>query len=208
MAFDPLHQILARVQQSKRWQRRGAVQAIIQQWATLVGPMVAQHTQPLRIERRVLQVGASSAVWAQNLRFERQRILQKLHTLGLADVHDIQFSTAWWPKQQAIAHRFETSAQVEAWANHPSRLQGERTTNLQQRETPDASPEAVSTKPMEPTEPDNLALNAVNAFVEWSVQRQQDTLDAPHCPQCGCRTPQAELQRWHCCAFCFSQSRP
>lgn len=184
MTFKSLDDILINVQRNKRWQRRGPFNQVVQVWPQVVGEMVAQHTRPVRLERHVLQVATSSAVWAQNLRFERYLILQKLQTMGVEALRDIQFSTAQWSATLSSSSDVETAWQQKVWVNHPSRLTC--------RPSPSATPLAGE--------------DAVSAFEHWSARRRQQASALPKCPNCQCSTPVGELERWPYCAFCMAQS--
>lgn len=99
MAFAPVNTILDRIQAQEKWAKQRLWRKIYLHWRDAVGDLVAPHTHPTGIYRQILQVAVSSGVWAQNLSFERRRILHKLHHLiGDNSIIDIHFSTARWEK--------------------------------------------------------------------------------------------------------------
>ena len=76
MSFQSLPQLLNSISSQESWRGRRQFQALIASWPELVGAAVAAQTQPISIQRRVLQVAAANSAWAQNLAFERQHILE------------------------------------------------------------------------------------------------------------------------------------
>ncbi|HEY9847521.1 MAG TPA: DUF721 domain-containing protein, partial [Candidatus Caenarcaniphilales bacterium] len=97
MSFEPLNRVLGSLQRQAGWQAQQEFQHLLHCWPEVVGPVVHVQTRPVGITRqRVLRVATSSAVWAQNLAFERHRILEKLNTGLLQPLVDIRFSTSQW----------------------------------------------------------------------------------------------------------------
>lgn len=148
-------------------------------WAEVVGSAVAAHTQPLSIQRDVLRVATSSAAWAQNLTFERQRLLLKLNEKLPDPLVDIHFSTAGWKRPQDKANQQKTLSTAE----HPSYI-GDET-----RKERDRAP----TK------------NANAAFENWKSLMQRRSHNLPICPQCQSPTPPGEIQRWGVCSICATK---
>lgn len=106
MSLQPLNQVLTSLQTKPMWQEQQQFQHLLKRWPQIVGPVVGAQTRPLTItQRAVLKVATSSAVWAQNLAFERHLILEKLNTCLAKPLVDIQFSSSQWqskPKTQKI----------------------------------------------------------------------------------------------------------
>ncbi|MGI2903258.1 DUF721 domain-containing protein [Tolypothrix sp. VBCCA 56010] len=148
-------------------------------WAEVVGSAIAAHTQPLSIQRDVLRVATSSAAWAQNLTFERQRLLVKLNEKLPDPLVDIHFSTAGWKRPQDKANQQKTLSPCE----HPSYL-GDET-----RKERDRAP----TK------------NTNAAFENWAKKMQRRSHNLPICPQCQSPTPPGEIQRWGVCSICATK---
>ncbi len=125
-ALQDLSGILNHFGQDDTWEEQRLFQQLLTQWVTIVGDSVAAHTRPTGIHRRVLQVAASSPVWAQNLSYERRRILQKIQALGQLrslQLKDIRFSTAEWHNTPTNPNkRLDTFQQQMLWQQHPSRL--------------------------------------------------------------------------------------
>lgn len=61
-------------------------------WKEIVGPANARHSWPVRLSDGVLQVGCSSAGWAQTLTMLKAQIMEKIAArLGECALKDIQF---------------------------------------------------------------------------------------------------------------------
>lgn len=192
MDIQPLNGILNGIGSGDEWDNQRLLQRLITQWHGIVGSTVSKHSRPLEIHNGVLQVATSTAVWAQNLSFERRRILKKLNSrpdFKLLGLKEIRFSTAQWhsrPGSQGarpIDKRLHSYHQQLQWQQHPSRM-------------PPPEDESL---------PANPAQSAPQAFARWSHRRQQQVRQVPLCPQCQTPAPQGELQRWGLCAFCMTQ---
>ena len=192
MDIQPLNGILNGIGSGDEWDNQRLLQRLITQWNGIVGPTVAKHSRPLEIHNGVLQVATSTAVWAQNLSFERRRILKKLNArpdFKLLGLKEIRFSTAQWHSRpgsngaRPIDKRLNSYQQQLQWQQHPSRMPPPEDANL----------------------PANPAQSASQAFEQWSHRRQQQVRQVPLCPQCQTPAPQGELQRWGLCAFCMTQ---
>ncbi len=193
MDIQPLNGILNGIGSGGEWDQQRQLKRLIGQWEAIVGATVAQHSCPLELHNGILQVATSTAVWAQNLSFERRRILKKLNQrahfkiLGLTE---IRFSTAQWHNRPGSSGAFQIDKRLNSyqqqlqWQQHPSRL-----------------------PPLKNERPDpELAKSASQAFDRWSQRRQQQVNQVPPCPQCQTPTPEGELQRWGICAFCMTEA--
>jgi len=180
MTFQSLNQVVGALQAQRAWQEQHQFRHLLQCWPQVVGPVVEAQTRPVAITRqKVLKVATSSSVWAQNLVFERQRILEKLNTKLLQPLAEIHFSTAQW---QNPSLRYPGTGFEQLQRNHPSNLPAECSRRLQ--------PEASTAKDH------NVA------FVRWASLVQARSRSLPLCPTCQCPTPPGELQRWSVCALC------
>ena len=165
-----------------RYQNRQPLQQVLDRWDEVVGTIVAQQTRPISLQRGVLKVATSSAAWAQNLVFERQRLIQKVNSILAQPIADIRFSAADWQEPQA---QFPgEAAQQQLWQEHPSRL----------KESPKAA--AAPELPEDP----------LLAFQRWATTIQVRSRHLPICPQCQCPTPPGEIDRWGRCGFCAAQT--
>lgn len=192
MDIQPLNGILNGIGSGGEWDEQRQLQRLMSQWEAIVGATVAQHSCPLEVHNGILQVATSTAVWAQNLSFERRRILTKLNQRAhfkILGLREIRFSTAQWHNRPGsngaitLDKRLNSYQQQMQWQQHPSRL-----------------------PPPEDERPHSeLAESASQAFDRWSQRRQQQINQVPPCPQCQTPTPEGELQRWGVCAFCMTQ---
>ncbi len=193
MDFYALHRVLNDLEKQDRWRSRQLYQTLLTCWPEIVGSLVAKHTRPTSIRKRVLYVATSSAAWAQNLGFERPRLLQKLNPvlaefLSDGELLDIRFSTAQWHRAKSTsADPILAEDEQEFWRNHPSwiGLSSQLPTSQPEMRDPASDPQT--------------------AFQQWSVLIQQRSQSLPLCPICQCPTPTGELKRWGRCALCAAK---
>lgn len=198
MALQNLDRVLRQVSDMGRplWQKSPEFQRIMAQWSAIVGANLSLHTRPHRIDRKVLKVATSSTVWAQNLQFERHRLLAKIQDQLQITLKDIQFSTAYWRLSSTVSDSFASYQEQQIWQAHPSRV-----------------PPAHS--PHHPSHFQNLSppslLNSgcdrslKERFQHWAKACQTRDRTLPRCPRCHSPTPAGELERWQVCSFCVSQ---
>ncbi len=183
MSFKSLNQILGSIQEQSKWQEQ-PFQRLLKCWAETVGVAVAAHTRPVSIQRDVLWVATSSAVWAQELSFGRQRILEKLNAQLPNLLLDIRFSTAGWQGSRNSKPTVLKQAKADVWRDHPS---------------------WVVTAPQLPTKGQQNYKHPNEAFSHWATRMQARSRNLPVCSQCQCPTPEGELQRWEMCAICAAK---
>ena len=105
MPLEPLQQVLTTLKKTQ-WQHEQEFGKLLAAWTQLVGSVVAAQAQPIQITpQKVLLVATSSSVWAQNLAFERRRLLHKLNDHVKIPFTDIRFSTRQWPLQSCKTRR-------------------------------------------------------------------------------------------------------
>ncbi|MBD2165949.1 DUF721 domain-containing protein [Calothrix membranacea FACHB-236] len=179
MSFNSVNDILSGLEQQTQWQEQ-PFQRLLQCWAEVVGTVVAAHTRPLSIQRDVLRVATSSAAWAQNLTFTRQKLILKLNEKLPTPLADIRFSTAGWQSSPEPEKPQITVLPRE----HPSYVGGES-----------SSPDDTKSHTTNP--------NA--AFEHWAKVMQKRSHSLPLCPRCQCPTPPGELQRWQVCSLCAAK---
>ncbi|XHX76835.1 MAG: DUF721 domain-containing protein [Stenomitos frigidus ULC029] len=183
MSFKSINHVLDQLGDRYRWRDQQHSQRLLKAWVEAVGPVVAAQTRPLSMHNEVLRVATSSAAWAQNLVFERQRILAKLNLLLSASLIDIRFSSAEW--QTRSRSTFNEELQAQLWQQHPSRLtDATRTSGIPRVE--------------HLTDP-------LLAFQYWGQIMRSRTQNMPLCPQCQCPTPSGELERWALCSLCIAK---
>lgn len=183
MALNSIEQLVSAFQQRQQSHPRNDFQRVLVCWAEMVGPLVAAKTRPLQLQNNILWVAVPTAIWAQNLSFERHLMLQKLNPQLNHPLRDIRFSTARWSGDRPNATGLELDYQQQVWEQHPSRL-------------PDTPAPLAS----------GLLLSAEQQFRQYTLRRQQQTRQLPLCNTCHGPTPPGELERWGCCALCVRQT--
>ena len=183
MGFDSLHRVLGHLETRYQPPAHKQLQQIVRCWAEVVGEVVAAQAQPVAIQRHVLQVATSSSAWAQNLVFERQRILEKLNQRLSLALTDVRFSTLQWQQSRPADSNLEDPLQL--WQHHPSRLSSTLSDRLAA-----SLPEVTDPRA---------------AFDQWAYRVRSQSHHLPICPQCHCPTPPGELERWHLCALCAAK---
>jgi predicted nucleic acid-binding Zn ribbon protein len=88
----PLGTVLKQAMQASRIDVDLDAYRLWEQWKDVVGPAIAQNTQPEAIKGKLLLVNVSSAPWMQQLQFLKPELIEKLNeTLGKELVEDIRF---------------------------------------------------------------------------------------------------------------------
>jgi predicted nucleic acid-binding Zn ribbon protein len=178
MALEGLNSVLSQLKKTQ-WKDQQSFEKFVKQWPEIVGVAVAAQTRPLKLNGAgVLYVSVSSGVWAQNLAFERVRLIKKVNAAWHGSVADIYFSTRDWhrtPSPRLI--------QVLELKLKPS-LTGGKSKGKGER---------------------SLPTDARDAFSRWSLAVQKQTKGNTLCPLCQCPTPLEELKRWQHCALCLSR---
>ncbi|PSB00424.1 DUF721 domain-containing protein [Merismopedia glauca] len=176
MSFKSLDRLIQKWENQPELQQLHQFRLIIANWLDVVGAPVAKNSRPHSLNRDVLFVATSSSTWAQNLTFQRHRILTKLNPLLSAPLVEIRFSTAQWQNT------------IVSGKNKPVSLSSLKVT----------SDVSFSNLP-EVKDP-------VTAFQQWAEVIQQRSQHLPLCPQCQCPTPTPEMERWGICALCSAKS--
>lgn len=176
VVLQPLQTALQGFQADPAWEKRHLLLQIRRAWPEVVGSVVATHTDPVRIQREVLQVATSTAAWAQNLAFQRQLILVKLNPNLARPLEDIRFLPGEWHRQRS---------QIGSLASEELKTDG-------------AIPD-----PDRPKLPP--AQTPQEAFQRWARRVKESQLTMYPCPACSCPAPREELDRWFVCGFCRHQ---
>ncbi len=179
MDFESLNQILGALKIMERSPQQKQFQKLIESWEQVLGVM-ATHTQPLYIQRRVLYVATSSAALSQELSFKNPQILQKLNPLLPTPLDKIRFSTAQWHTNQLQSQSTQTKS--NEWLDHPSMIPKSQ------------KPPIVSST--------DKNQNPQTTFQNWAKAVKIRSQALPLCPQCQCPTPPGEIKRWSVCAIC------
>lgn len=189
MSFQSLNTVLKGVGEPSQFlgKRSSQFQQILQHWPSLVGTDLALHTRPHRLDRQVLKVATSSAVWAQNLQFERHRLRLKILEIMDLELKDIQFSTAYWQMPPPTDHQLASSQEQREWQNHPSRIS------------------EFGGQPLGNPTGHGAKQTVAAQFSTWAAACQRRNRSLPRCPRCQSPTPPGELSRWQMCSFCMGQ---
>jgi predicted nucleic acid-binding Zn ribbon protein len=66
------------------------MEIIFTRWAELVGPELATHTKPVRVQGNVLVIGADHPAWVTRSRMEAEQIIAAARGLGDTTVERIE----------------------------------------------------------------------------------------------------------------------
>lgn len=196
MALHSLQHLMRGLKHQQTFKSHQRFERLLSLWPSIVGEVVASKTEPLALQQDVLKVGVCNAVWAQNLAYERQRILDKLNERSpdLA-LTDIRFSTTQWHSKKRQGSSLvngdanESEEMLEVWRSHPSRID-EYCSIEKNSHTAYSSP--LSGVPGSPED----------AFQQWAERIRRRSQCLQLCPQCRCPTPKGELERWRMCGLC------
>ena len=75
---QPFGAILDRLVKARGWQRPAAEATVFGAWEKVVGPDVAQHSRPVKLEGGELTVEAESTAWATQMRLLAGSLLQRI----------------------------------------------------------------------------------------------------------------------------------
>ncbi|WP_245648386.1 DUF721 domain-containing protein, partial [Micromonospora rosaria] len=75
---QPLGAVLARLVKARGWAQPAAEATVFGAWERVVGPDVAQHSRPVKLENGELTVEARSTAWATQLRLLAGSLLQQI----------------------------------------------------------------------------------------------------------------------------------
>jgi predicted nucleic acid-binding Zn ribbon protein len=63
-------------------------------WAEVIDERLSRHTEAVKIKERVLYVGTSNSVWANELTYLKKELIEKFNRLaGEGAIRDIKFKT-------------------------------------------------------------------------------------------------------------------
>jgi predicted nucleic acid-binding Zn ribbon protein len=105
MGLAPVGVILDQLERSPAWDQCRQWRELVRLWGEVVGATVQRQTEPIHIRRNVLYVATRSPVWAQNLAFERHRLLQRLNSHLSQPLQDIRFRPTLKPEGHPPAGR-------------------------------------------------------------------------------------------------------
>ncbi|MEU4422928.1 DciA family protein [Actinoplanes sp. NPDC024001] len=70
--------VLDRLMKARGWEKPKAEATVFGSWEKVVGPDIAAHSRPIKLESGVLTVEAESTAWATQLRLLAGTLLQKI----------------------------------------------------------------------------------------------------------------------------------
>jgi len=86
----PISKSLDGVVRSLRGPSRKAVSGLFGKWVEAVGPHVADHVRPLKLDARVLVVEVDDPAWATQVRFLTPRIVERLREVAAVEVDRVE----------------------------------------------------------------------------------------------------------------------
>ncbi|MEV4491199.1 DciA family protein [Micromonospora coxensis] len=75
---QPLGVVLERLMKARGWQQPAAEATVFGAWEKVVGPEIAQHSRPVKLEDGELTVEARSTAWATQLRLLAGSLLKRI----------------------------------------------------------------------------------------------------------------------------------
>ncbi|MEU1884196.1 DciA family protein [Micromonospora sp. WMMD987] len=75
---QPLGAVLERLMKARGWQQPAAEATVFGAWERVVGPEIAQHSRPVKLEDGELTVEARSTAWATQLRLLAASLLKRI----------------------------------------------------------------------------------------------------------------------------------
>jgi len=75
---QPFAAVLAKLVKARGWEKPTAEATVFGEWAKVVGPDVAEHSRPVKLEGGELTVEAESTAWATQLRLLAAKLLAQI----------------------------------------------------------------------------------------------------------------------------------
>ncbi len=93
---------------------KGEVGGLIQEWAEIAGEQLSLNCTPLKIQKKILTIGASHPQWRQALLYNRLELIESLKSHGY-QIKDIRI------RQYYPLDLVSRESEKEIWEQHPSR---------------------------------------------------------------------------------------
>jgi predicted nucleic acid-binding Zn ribbon protein len=90
----PLSASLDGIMKSLRGTDRTQIAGVFGRWEEAVGPGVAAHVQPVKLDRGVLTVEADDAAWATETKFVAGRLIERLAEVAGVQVERLEVRVA------------------------------------------------------------------------------------------------------------------
>ena len=100
----------------------GDVGGLIQDWAEIAGEQLALNCTPLKIQNKVLTIGASHPQWRQALQYNRLELIDSLKSYGY-QIKEIRIM------QHYPNDLVTRESEKDIWEKHPSRTDKNGITN-------------------------------------------------------------------------------
>lgn len=85
-----IERVIERLLGRKSWQNPVTCARVQQQWAEIVGPVNASHTQPERLSRGILYVACDHDTWRTELQYLKPELLKRIaEVVGAGAVKEI-----------------------------------------------------------------------------------------------------------------------
>lgn len=75
---QPFGSVLGKLVKNRGWQRPAAEATVFGQWERVVGPEVAEHCRPVKLEKGELTIEAVSTTWATQLRLLAGSLIKQI----------------------------------------------------------------------------------------------------------------------------------
>ena len=177
MSLEGLSHLIKGLESQESWQVQRQFRTVLKHWPKAVGFAVARQTRPTGIQRGTLYVATATASWAQTLSYERYNILKKLNRHQRQPLQGIRFSTAQWSRSERLTLLPQTGEQHPSYVGWVPSL----------------------------TQDDGEPHTPIEAFERWAIAIRGMQEAQAQCPQCCCRCPQGEIDRWARCALCAAK---
>ncbi|MBE9167910.1 DUF721 domain-containing protein [Pleurocapsales cyanobacterium LEGE 06147] len=196
-SFNSIDRILEKLEQQPGWEQYQQYRRLLKCWQAIIDRKIAENARPLYVAREVLWVATSSSTWAQELSLRRYNLLQQLNAELPFQLVDLRCSPAWW--HQTKNSHTSTNPLPTDRQQHPSKVAINLTTSSPSTD----NNSQIDTPTSNSAEKRSQQLAA--SFQRWAQTIQVRSQDLPLCPQCGCPTPNGEIQRWGFCYYCAAQ---
>jgi predicted nucleic acid-binding Zn ribbon protein len=114
MSLTPIATITFELQNQPGWEGVRDWGLILQAWATIVSPAIADRTQPRSISRGVLTIATNSSSLAHQLTFGRSALCQQLNTKLIVPIADLRFITAGYRQRSTPTVTEDRSVPIDS----------------------------------------------------------------------------------------------
>jgi len=97
--------------------RRMREQRVLDSWKEAVGKGIAERTQPIRVQDKILQVRVANSVWMQQLQYMKNLLLDKLRKCGAEGLEDMRFFIGELQEDPEKSREGEEEESRKEWEN-------------------------------------------------------------------------------------------